>query len=135
MFLFGFFCSNEYIQKLFWNYLTFRDLHPLRYVHCTSCAPAVANPGTVGKTGIKKKFWILYFTGFCCPKGQLISKCPFGVIVSTKIPMKKFDKFCPRIWKSGHISKIKALAYNKITYLWLYGLFNVLKTLWSTLIL
>ena len=24
------------------------------------------------------------------PKGQLISKCPFGVIVSTKIPTKKF---------------------------------------------
>jgi hypothetical protein len=29
------------------------------------------------------------------PKGQLISKCPFGVIVWTKRPMKKFDKFCP----------------------------------------
>ena len=28
-------------------------------------------------------------------KGQLISKCPFGVIVSTKIPTKKFDNFCP----------------------------------------
>ena len=28
-------------------------------------------------------------------KGQLISKCPFGVIVLTKIPSKKFDKFCP----------------------------------------
>jgi len=33
------------------------------------------------------------------PKGQLISKCPFGVIVSTKIPTKKFDSFCPRILK------------------------------------
>ena len=30
-------------------------------------------------------------------KGQLISKCPFSVIVSTKIPTKKFDNFCPRI--------------------------------------
>ena len=30
-------------------------------------------------------------------KGQLISKCPFGLIVWTKIPKKKFDKFCPRI--------------------------------------
>ena len=30
-------------------------------------------------------------------KGQLISKCPFGVVVSTKIPTKKFDNFCPRI--------------------------------------
>ena len=28
-------------------------------------------------------------------KGQLISKCLLGVIVSTKIPTKKFDKFCP----------------------------------------
>ena len=28
-------------------------------------------------------------------KGQLISKCPFGVIVWTKIPTKTFAKFCP----------------------------------------
>ena len=28
-------------------------------------------------------------------KGQLISKCPFGVIVWTKIPTKEFDKFLP----------------------------------------
>ena len=32
-------------------------------------------------------------------KGQLISKCLFGVIASTKISTKKFDNFCPRIWK------------------------------------
>ena len=37
------------------------------------------------------------------PKGQLISKCPFGVIVSTKIPTKKFDNFCPRNLKRGQI--------------------------------
>ena len=30
-------------------------------------------------------------------KGQLISKCPFGVIIWTKIPTKKFDNICPRI--------------------------------------
>ena len=30
-------------------------------------------------------------------KGQLISKCPFGVIVWTKIPTKKLTNFCPRI--------------------------------------
>ena len=30
-------------------------------------------------------------------KGQLISKCPFGVIVWTKIPTEKFDNFCPRM--------------------------------------
>ena len=29
-------------------------------------------------------------------KGQLISKCPFGVIVWNKIPEKKFENFCPR---------------------------------------
>ena len=28
-------------------------------------------------------------------KGQLISKCPFGVIVWTKIPTKKFPEFLP----------------------------------------
>ena len=27
---------------------------------------------------------------YICSKGQLISKCPFGVIVLTKIPTKKF---------------------------------------------
>ena len=32
-------------------------------------------------------------------KGQLISKCPFGVIVWTKIPTKKFDKYLPLIFK------------------------------------
>ena len=32
-------------------------------------------------------------------KGQLISKCPFGVIVWTKIPTKNLTNFCPRIKK------------------------------------
>ena len=36
-------------------------------------------------------------------KGQLISKCPFGVIVSTKIQTKKFDNFCPRNLRRGQI--------------------------------
>ena len=36
-------------------------------------------------------------------KGQLISKCPLGVIVLTKIPTKKFDNFCPRNLKRGQI--------------------------------
>ena len=30
-----------------------------------------------------------------CTKGQLISKCPFDVIVWTKIPTKKFPRFLP----------------------------------------
>jgi hypothetical protein len=50
-------------------------------------------------------------------KGQLISKCPFGVIASTKIPTKKFDNFCPRILKSGEINKIKAVSYNTVIYI------------------
>ena len=33
------------------------------------------------------------------PKGKLISKCPFGVIIWMKMATKKFDNFCPRILK------------------------------------
>ena len=36
-------------------------------------------------------------------KGQLISKCLLVVIVSTKIPTKKFHNFCPRNFKRGQI--------------------------------
>ena len=43
-------------------------------------------------------------------KGHLISKCHFGVIIWTKIPMKNLTNFCPRI-KSGEINKIKTLSY------------------------
>ena len=50
-------------------------------------------------------------------KGQLISKCPFAVIVSTKIPTKKFDNFCPRVLKSDEIKKIKAVSYNTMIYI------------------
>ena len=34
-------------------------------------------------------------TSYFYIKGQLISKCPFGVIVSTKIPTKKIWQFLP----------------------------------------
>ena len=37
--------------------------------------------------------------------------------------------FLPENLKSGQINKMKALSYNTIIYIWLYGLFNVLKTL------
>ena len=37
----------------------------------------------------KKKYFSV------CTKGQLISKCLCEKIVSTKIPTKKFDRFCP----------------------------------------
>ena len=38
-------------------------------------------------------------------KGQLISKCPFGVIVWTKISTKDLTNFCPRIWKLWYYKK------------------------------
>ena len=43
------------------------------------------------------------FSKLCLlPKGQLISKCPFEKIVSTKIPTKKFDRFCPKkLYRQG----------------------------------
>ena len=50
------------------------------------------------------------------PKSQLISKCPFGVIVWTKIATKKFDNFCP----GGQIKK-QTLYYIK------YPIINVKK--------
>ena len=46
------------------------------------------------------------------PKGQLFSKCPFGVFVWSKIPTKEFYKFLPKNLKRGQIIiiiKIKAL--------------------------
>ena len=36
-------------------------------------------------------------------KGQLISKCPFGFIVSTKLPTEKFDKLCPRMGRAEFV--------------------------------
>ena len=39
--------------------------------------------------------FVHFMNFFKIPKGQLISKCLLGVIISTKIPTKKFDNFCP----------------------------------------
>ena len=41
--------------------------------------------------------------GLCTAKGQLTSKCPFGFIVSTKLPTEKFDKFCPRMGRAEFV--------------------------------
>ena len=49
-----------------------------------------------GKYGPLRNVWVarnppgFAFVEFEDPKGQLISKCPFGVIVSTKIPTNFF---------------------------------------------
>ena len=63
---------------------------------------------------------VLYFIYIPISKGQLISKCPFGVNVWTKLATKKFDNFCP----GGQIKKIKALSYIN------YGVFNTIKCLY-----
>ena len=39
-------------------------------------------------------------------KGQLISKCPFGVFKSPKNPSKKFPGFLPYPIKRGQINKV-----------------------------
>ena len=44
-------------------------------------------------------------------KGQLISKCLFDAMVSTKKPTKIFKNFCPSPWKEVKSTKIKTLFY------------------------
>ena len=53
-------------------------------------------------------------------KGQLISKCPFGVKTSSKNPTKFFPGFLPQPLKRGQIKKIRALYYTN------QGLFNII---------
>ena len=47
---------------------------------------------TEGKIALAKLTWRTH------TKDQLISKCPFGITVWTKIPMKLFLDFCPEIF-------------------------------------
>ena len=49
---------------------------------------------------ILRKFDIKNTSGLCVTKGQLISKCPFGFIVWTKISTKLFPDFCPEFFCS-----------------------------------
>ena len=46
------------------------------------------------------------------PKVQLISKCPFGVIVWTKIPTKLFLDFCPEIFFASWGLPVGFLIYD-----------------------
>jgi len=52
-------------------------------------------------------------------KGQIISKCPYEIIVYPKIATKKFPRFLPWPLRIGQIKKIKALYYTN------WGLFNI----------
>ena len=44
-------------------------------------------------------------------KGQLISKCLFGVMVWTKKPTKFFPGFLPKLLRIGQIKKTGTLLY------------------------
>ena len=44
-------------------------------------------------------------------KGQMISECPYEIIVCPKIATKKFPRFLPWPLRRGQIKKIKALYY------------------------
>ena len=51
---------------------------------------------------------LIFFTKWlnASAKGQLVSKCPFGVIVWTKIPTKFFPGFLPQPLKRGQIKTV-----------------------------
>ena len=44
-------------------------------------------------------------------KGQIISECPYEIIVYPKIATKKFPRFLPWPLRRDQIKKIKALYY------------------------
>ena len=44
-------------------------------------------------------------------KGQIISECPYEIIVYPKIATKKFPRFLPWPLRRGQIKKIRALYY------------------------
>ena len=46
-----------------------------------------------------------------CAKGQIISECPYEIIVYPKIATKKIPRFLSWPLRRGQIKKIKALYY------------------------
>ena len=58
-----------------------------------------------------KFFQYFVFLIFCTSKGQIISECPYEIIVYPKIATKKFPRFLPWPLRRGQIKKIKALYY------------------------
>ena len=53
-------------------------------------------------------------------KGQIISECPYEIIVSPIRATKKIPRFLPWPLRRGQIKKIKALYYTN------WGLFNII---------
>ena len=63
------------------------------------------------RIGRNKLFDIPFTTfGVLC-KGQIISECPYEIIVFPKIATKKFPRFLPWPLRRGQFKKIKALYY------------------------
>ena len=63
----------------------------------------------------------LLFSAFNITKGQLISKCPFGVKTSSKKPTKLFPGFCPEIVCTFQGASRKLFwASCRLLYLWYY---------------
>ena len=79
-------------------------------------------------TVIESRVWWGWIPNSYC-KGQLISKWFFGVFKLTKKTNEIFVRISALDSKNCEINQIKALSYNNIIYILLYGLFNVLKTL------
>ena len=48
-------------------------------------------------------------------KGQSISKCPIGLIVSTKIPTEKIDKFCLRMGRAEFVKFFAGILVETMT--------------------
>ena len=89
--------------NLFGNKPLYKELHAVNKTADFRIQSIINAKNLSGHTGILPD-WTLKNGAFPIlpfnpSKGQLISKCPLGVIVSTKIPTKKFDNFCPGIWK------------------------------------
>ena len=59
--------------------------------------------------------------------GEITTKGPYEMIVSSKIPTKLFPGFLPQNLKSGQIKKIKALYYVKQPLIINQRLFNTIK--------
>ena len=72
------------------------------------------NPNLIPLWGQNGSFHVL-------SKGQLISKCPFGVKTSSKIPTKLFLDICPEIWCTFLWASWKLFeASCRLPYSWYY---------------
>ena len=81
------------VTKIF--YRKVKNTEPGQKCSIGSCMGPEGLPKNVGKTLVLLILAMVTSLQQRGDKGQLISKCPFGVIVWNKISMKKYDKFLP----------------------------------------